>query len=312
MKLSSVFTIVLLTSMFSSGIRAQETETNLDIFAERGKGVVTQDDFTARADRIPEHSRKATLRDRNRVNSLLQGLLIASQLAADAREAGFDKEKTVIDRMKLAADAELADAWLTHYVEVRSKADYEALAHEYYLLNGKSIRSSPKVDVSHILISTKERSDEDAKNLADKIYKKLVEDPSQFDKFVVEYSEDPSAPSNKGKFKNVKKGDMVENFEVTAFALQQDEISEPVKTEFGYHIIRLDASIKPRQMTFEEVKDQLILREQAKHDERVKLDYLDSLNSQEIKMSEAQLMEMVRRQFGEDYVDPGTIRDNSE
>jgi peptidyl-prolyl cis-trans isomerase C len=312
MKLRAAFTIALVTSMFSMGIHAQETDTNLEIFAERGKGVVTQDDFTARADRIPEHSRKSTLRDRNRVNTLLQSLLIASQLAADAREAGFDKEKIVIDRMRLAADAELADAWLSHYVEVRSEADYEALAHEYYLLNGKTIRSSPKVDVSHILISTNERSDTEAKDLADTIYIKLTKDPSQCDQFIVEYSEDPSAPSNKGKFKNVKKGDMVKNFEVTAFALQQDEISEPVKTNFGYHIIRLDAKIKPRQMTFEEVKDQLVAREQAKHNERVKADYLDSLNSQEIRMSEAQLLEMVRRQFGEDYVDPGTIRDNSE
>ncbi|MGB5291002.1 MAG: peptidylprolyl isomerase, partial [Lysobacterales bacterium] len=306
------FTIAFVISIFSSSIHAQETDTNLEIFAERGKGVVTQDDFTARADRIPEHSRKATLRDRNRVNTLLQSMLIASQLAADAREAGFDKEKIVIDRMRLAADAELADAWLSHYVEVRSEADFEALAHEYYLLNGKSIRSSPRVDVSHILISTNERSDQEAKDLADTIYSKLMKDPSQFDQFVVEYSEDPSAPSNKGKFKNVKKGDMVENFEVTAFALQQDEISEPVKTNFGYHIIRLDAKFQPKQMTFEEVKDQLIARERAKHIERVKADYLDSLQSQEIRMSEAQLLEMVRRQFGEDYVDPNTTRDNSE
>ncbi len=128
------------------------------------------------------------------------------------------------------------------------------------------IKSSPRVDVSHILISTNERSDQEAKDLADTIYSKLIKDPSQFDQFVVEYSEDPSAPSNKGKFKNVKKGDMVENFEVTAFALQQDEISEPVKTNFGYHIIRLDAKFQPKQMTFEEVKDQLIARERAKHD----------------------------------------------
>ncbi len=137
MKLKAAFTIALVISIFSSSIHAQETDTNLEIFAERGKGVVTQDDFTARADRIPEHSRKATLRDRNRVNTLLQSMLLASQLAADAREAGFDKEKIVIDRMRLAADAELADAWLSHYVEERSEADYEALAHEYYLLNGK-------------------------------------------------------------------------------------------------------------------------------------------------------------------------------
>lgn len=304
MKPGVIITLLMVTSCFAAVLQAQEPDNNLDIFAERGKGVVTQDDFEARADRIPEHSRQITLRDRNRVNNLLQGLLIASQLAADAREAGFDKEKIVVDRMRLAAETELADAWLSHYVETRSTADFEALAHEYYILNGKTILSSPKVDVTHILISTKERSDADAKELVDTIYDQLLESPAEFDQLVIEYSEDPSAASNKGKFKNVKKGDMVKEFEVAAFALQQGEISKPVKTGFGYHIIRLDAYTRPKQMEFDEVKDQLIAMQREKHNERVKIDYLDSLNSQEVRMSEDQLKEMVRRQFGEDYVDP--------
>lgn len=312
MKPGVIITLLIVISCFTAGLQAQEPDNKLDIFAERGKGVVTQDDFAARADKIPEHSRQTTLRDRNRVNNLLQSLLIASQLAADAREAGFDKEKIVVDRMRLAAETELADAWLSHYVESRSTADFEAMAYEYYLVYGKTILSSPKVDVTHILISTKERSDADAKELVDTIYDQLLETPSEFDQLVMEYSEDPSAASNKGRFKNVKKGDMVKEFEVTAFALKQGEISKPVKTSFGYHIIRLDGYTKPKQMEFSEVKERLIAMQREQHNERVKRDYLDSLNSQEIRMTEEQLLEMVRRQFGEDYVDPNALSGNSE
>lgn len=304
MKFGVIITFLMVTTCITFGVKAQEPDSNLEIFAERGKGVVTQDTFAARADRIPEHSRHATLRDRNRVNNLLQSLLISSQLAADAREAGFDKDKVVVDRMRLAAEMELADAWLSHYVKTRSTADFETLAHEYYLLYGKTILSSAKVDVTHILISTKERSDSDARELVDTIYAQLLETPAVFDQFVIEYSEDPSAASNKGKFKNVKKGDMVKEFEAAAFALQQGEISKPVKTSFGYHIIRLDGYTKPQQMEFSEVKERLIAMQREKHNERVKQDYLDRLNSQEVRMTEDQLMEMVRRQFGEDYVDP--------
>lgn len=306
MKLTAIFTIFMGLLCLSTNIKAEEIQPNLEILAERGKGVVTQKSFTARATKIPEKLRKETLRDRKRVGDLLQALLITSQLAADAREAGFDKEEFVIERMRLAADKELADAWLTRYVEERSTADYEALAHEYYLLNKPSIMSSPKVDVSHILISTKERSDAEAEALAASVSSQLIENPSKFDEFVVEYSDDPSAATNTGKFRNVRKGAMVKPFEVTAFALQPGEISVPVKTEYGYHIIRQDAYIKPEQMKFEDVKGRLIMIEREKHNERVRIAYLDSLNSQKIVMTEAQIQEMVRRQFGEDYVDPET------
>lgn len=312
MKLTSATTIFISLICLSVSIYADEPATDLDIFAKRGKGVVTQEDFTARADMIPEDARKGTLRDRKRVNDLLQSLLLTSQLVADAQEAGFDKEQVVIKRMQLAADTELANAWLNHYVDSRSTADYEALAHENYLLNQESIMSQPKVDVSHILISSTDRPDADAKALADSISLRVTENPSAFDELVIEYSEDPSAASNKGKFRNVKKGDMVKPFEEAAFSLQQDEISAPVKTQYGYHIIRLDARIEPDQMPFEDVKERLIAIEREKHVERVKRDYLDSLNSIEIEMTEAQLLEMVRRQFGEEYINSQAPGNDSE
>ena len=77
-----------------------------------------------------------------------------------------------------------------------------------------------------------------------------------------------------------------------------------MKTQYGYHIIRKDADIKPEKMPFEDVKDQLMTMERQKHEERVRAAYLDSLNSLKLEMTDEQVQEMVRRQFGEDYVDP--------
>ena len=59
----------------------------------------------------------------------------------------------------------------------------------------------------------------EAKALAETILAKLNDDPSAFDDLVSEYSEDPSAPYNRGKFPNVRKGTMVKPFETAAFAL---------------------------------------------------------------------------------------------
>lgn len=309
-----IYPNLLMVVALSMSFKAEAVD-NLDtkeILAQRGKGIVTQQMFTARADKIPADIRAPTLRNGNRLRDVINGMLLRAQLAADAREAGFDQSQVVIDRMKLAAEFELAEAWLQHYVDLQPEADYEQLARETFLLRQESMVSEPKIDVSHILVSTKERSDEEAKAIADDVYQQLLADPDLFSELVTKYSEDPSASSNRGSFTAVNMGDMVKPFEDVAFALDEGEISEPVKTTFGYHIIRLDAHIPPEQMEFEDVKDQLIESERKKHDERIKVDYLESLTSLDVQMTEEQLGEMVSRQFGEKYVPPETKEDKSE
>ena len=307
--ISIVLTCLLLINMKAL---ANEPVDENEILVQRGKGVVTYQQFNARADKIPADARLPTLRNGQRLQDLLAALLLRAQLAAEAREAGFDKEPVVIDRMKLAAQNELAQAWLVHYVAMQPKADFEQLAYEKFQLNQATMLSSPKVNVSHILVSTQERPDDDAKARAESVYQQLVDNPAAFDELVVEYSEDPSASSNKGKFKNVKKGDMVKPFEDAAFAMQPGEISKPVKTDFGYHVIRLDAYIAPEKMQFDDVKAQLVDEERINHEERVKRNYLESLTTLDVQMSEAQLEEMVRRQFGEEAIGSEGRPENKE
>jgi parvulin-like peptidyl-prolyl isomerase len=304
MKFLARFCCVALSIAVPASVFADTPVEDGEILAKRGKGVVTQEQFSARANKIPERMRFGTLRDRTRMSDILMTMLLQMQLAAEAREAGFDKDPMAVSRMKLAAEVELAEAWLQHYVAQQSDADYEALARQYYQLHSGEMLSEPAIDVSHILVSTEERGDEKALALAHSIYEELIQDPASFDELVKQHSEDPSAASNKGRFKGVKKGEMVGAFEKTAFAMQAGEISEPVRTNFGYHIIRLDAHIEPRQRTFDEVKDQLMEREHARHEQRVQNDYLSNLSAVELEITEAALREMARRQFGEDVLAP--------
>lgn len=302
--------VLLLISAYSKA--DDNTASDLDILAQRGKGTVTQDEFAARADRIPADVRQPTLRNAKRLEDVINNLLLRAQLAADAREAGFDKQAIVKDRMQLAAEHELADAWLQHYIDMQPPADYEQLARENFLLRKESTFSSPEIDVSHILISTKERSNEDALAIATDIKGQLTENPALFGEMVAKFSEDPSASSNHGSFTKVQKGQMVKPFEDVAFAMQPGEISRPVKTEFGYHVIRLDALIPPKKQEFEDLKPQLIETERKKHEDRIRRDYLESLTSLEVHMSEEQLGEMVSRQFGDKSVDLRVKKDDSE
>ena len=302
------FVVVISLLFLFLTVQAKDSVDESDILARRGNGVVTQTAFAARAEKIPAEHRLATLRDGNRVRDLVNSLLLRSQMASEARDSGFDKDKMVMARMQLAAEAELAAAWIQHYIDIQPAADYEALAKEYYLIHQKEILSTPKIDVSHILISTKDRTDTEAKALADSVKQQLNENPDSFDDLVLTYSEDPSAKSNKGSFTNVKKGGMVKAFDVAAFALNEEDISEPVRTEYGYHIIRLDAHIAAETLSFEEVKTQLMDQERRIHEERTRAHYHSSLTSLDVEMTEEALQKMVDSYFGDDYADSQNSR----
>ena len=296
--------VVFSLTCLSLSVQAADSIDESEILARRGQGVVTQTDFSARVQKIPAEDRLSTLRNKNRVQDLINSLLLRSQLASDARDSGLDKDQMVATRMKLASESELGTAWMETYVENQPAADYEALAHEYYLLNKEKIMSSPTADVTHILISTKNHSVQEALAIAENVRQQALDNPDSFDELVLTYSEDPSMNSNKGRFTNIKSGDMVKPFELATFALKEGEISPPVKTIYGFHIIRLDAKTAPEQLRFDEVKRQLIQREEEKHKERVKQEYLSSLSSLKVEMSQEALETMVKTQFGEGYSNP--------
>lgn len=290
--------------LLSLALQAAESVNGSEVLAKRGDGLVTQAMFTAQANKIPDEARLAALRHGKRLQDVINTMLMRAQLAADARKAGFHNGQIMKDRMQLAADAELATAWMDHYVEIQPKGDYEQLAFEYYQLHKDELSSAETIDVSHILISTKEHSQEDALDLATSIHQQIENDPTKFDDFVSEYSEDPSAASNAGRFYEVKRGDMVVDFENAAFALSENEISAPIKTDYGYHIIRLDTFKAAESVEFEQVKAQLMEEQRKDHGNRVKQDYMAQLSSLDVEMSEEQVAELIKRLFGEDYVDP--------
>lgn len=101
-----------------------------------------------------------------------------------------------------------------------------------------------EVRASHILVKTEEK----AKEVLQKI--KAGED---FAELAKKYSEDPSA-SNGGDLGYFKKGMMVSEFDKAAFALKPGEISDPVKTKFGYHIINV-IDRKEDKKEFKDVKE---------------------------------------------------------
>jgi len=146
--------------------------------------------------------------------------------------------------------------------------DEEALR-KAYESDPTRFRTEEERRARHILIAVDEsRTESAARSLADDIAGKLASG-GDFAALAAQYSNDPGSASRGGDLGFAAPGNYVEAFDKALFALQVGETPPPVKTEFGYHIIRLDELRPGAGKSFEQVRDQLAdeLRRQKAQDE---------------------------------------------
>lgn len=136
------------------------------------------------------------------------------------------------------------------------KVDEAALKQAYEQKKG-SFAQGPQVKARHILYTAHSEAEvAEALKKATALRAKLAKG-GDFAKVAEEESQDPSAKGNGGDLGWFTKDRMVKEFSDAAFAMKPGEISQPVKTQFGVHLIKLEGT-RPEQVTpFEQVKDQL-------------------------------------------------------
>ncbi|MCW2277027.1 peptidyl-prolyl cis-trans isomerase [Heliophilum fasciatum] len=119
----------------------------------------------------------------------------------------------------------------------------------YYQANPERFKTGKQVRASHILLKT----EAEAKDVIDQLQK-----GADFAQLAATRSIDPSAAQNKGDLGFFEQSDMVKEFADAAFAMKSGDTSKtPVKSSFGYHVIRVVDSKEPHQQTLEEARDQL-------------------------------------------------------
>lgn len=116
----------------------------------------------------------------------------------------------------------------------------------YFEENKDSFAQGEQIQASHILVDDEATANEVATKLAD---------GADFTELAKEYSTDTANAEAGGELGYFGKGEMVAEFENAAFSMGIDEISDPVKTEHGYHIIKVTDKKEAQEANYEENKD---------------------------------------------------------
>ncbi len=189
------------------------------------------------------------------------------KLEADAAKKYYDDhqdeyripEQARVEYVTLSADT------LASQVQVDPaaiKKAYEARMAQYEV---KETRQA-----SHILISVDAGATAEAKQKArakaDEIYGQLKQSPGKFAELAKAYSQDPGSAANGGDLGFFGRGAMVKPFDAAVFQMKTGEISAPVESQYGFHIIRLTAIRAGQAKSLDEVRGQIeaeLKKEQA-------------------------------------------------
>lgn len=138
--------------------------------------------------------------------------------------------------------------------------------------------SYKQVRARHILVGTDSRPEDQAQRRAEEVLNKIKEG-GNFEELAKEFSDDPGSKDNGGDLGFFGKGMMVPEFEKVAFDLKSGEISDVVKSDFGFHIIRVEETRTDLPPDFEENKETLREEFVAQHVNRKKSEYFQDLRA---------------------------------
>lgn len=177
---------------------------------------------------------------------MLTGYLIDLKLGAKAAEAAKVGDSADFAR-KLAYNRD--KALLDQYLEQEAqKAVTPEAARKLYDETAKSVTPEEEVRARHILVD----SEEEAKKAAAR-----VKGGEDFAKVAGELSKDPGSKTDGGDLGFFTKDRMVEPFAEAAFKLQPGQVSDPVKSQFGWHVIKVEEKRTKPVPPFEEMKEQV-------------------------------------------------------
>jgi peptidyl-prolyl cis-trans isomerase C len=213
----------------------------------------------------------------------LDRLVVKKLLLKEVSKAKIESEKEFQDRVTDIKEQLLIEALLKKKITADTQLSDDDLK-KYYEDHKEDFKKDREINTRHILLKT----EEEAKQVQAKLQK-----GEDFAELAKKYSIDPNVKQTGGEIGFQPKGSLIPEFENAAYKLNKvGQVSGIVKTQFGYHIIRLEGVKPPTYVPLEEVKDFIKQKNAQEKQKEVLEKYIEELKKNaKITINEALLKE---------------------
>jgi peptidyl-prolyl cis-trans isomerase C len=224
-----------------------------------GGVAITTADLAAEIGRLPPPAQAIAATRPAEVARLTQNIALRRELARRAEAEALDRDPKIIEALRAARERILAEAMLDRAEGAPPlPAVLERLARNEYDAAPEKFDTPEQVRASHILVSSRTC---DAEAKARELLARARQPGADFAALARENSDDPGSAARGGDLGSFPRGRMKREFEEAAFALKQPgDLSDVVKTDSGYHIIRLDERKPAQRQPFEAAREELVKR----------------------------------------------------
>jgi parvulin-like peptidyl-prolyl isomerase len=246
----------LLALVLTAGCRKSEGP----VLAEVGSTQVTTADVQVRLEQMPQAYQQYGASAEGR-RQFLKLIVREKTLLEQAKKEGIAREpsyKAAVKRYKDEADARLKEYQdnllvesLIRKLQTKELAITDTDVEQYYKEHRAEYDKPLEVQASHILVSTAE----DAENAL-----RRLKAGEPFEQVARQMSKDPATGARGGRLDPFRRGMLVPEFEEAVFRMRNGEVSAPVKTHFGFHIIRKLAQRELPPQSFDAVKEEIRAR----------------------------------------------------
>jgi len=216
-----------------------------DVIAKIGGEEITKTDLAERIKAYPPQFAEALKQKENKIRVLDQ-MIDEKLILAAAKKEGYEKNKEFKTQIQNAEAQLLVNLYVRDKIEKNTTVT-DAEVRRFYDANPAQFQAVEQRKARHILV----KSEAEAQAIL-----KQLKGGADFVALAKQKSQDPTA-QNGGDLGWFTKGQLVPDFERAVFALSKGKLSGVVRTQFGFHIIRLDdVSMRPK-LDFEKVKGQI-------------------------------------------------------
>lgn len=238
---------------------------------------ITEAEIESYLNEVPSDDLAGFLSSPRRLAEGVQRQADNQRLALRGIEAGILEDAQVSADVYRSVMRQLASRHVERVVSSQLLSDYSERARELYLAEPDRFREPTTYSFTHLLIRTDDRGETEAMRQILSV-KDQLESGTDFEELVREFSEDPAAEENEGVYEKVALDSLDRNFARSLRSMDSPGlVDEPVRSQFGWHLIRLDAIHDGDTLPWDEAKSRAVQLAEQQHKQRIRKSYLDEV-----------------------------------